>query len=844
MRLSAYGWRLAVGLALGLWLAGLAPTASAQQADWSGIWDSRWRAAGATIYLRQDGDIVTGTYPSLEGSLRGEVRGKLLIGTWTDPSGEGEFIFAMAPDRDTFTGRFGTGEWWTGRRIEAGGPAEAVLADASSPRAAFRSFVEAGNAARNENRDRLAPALSVLDFTGLPAAAAETPAARLALAGQLFDIVDQLTFRIWDVPAPEPGADTMTVELHQAGTDERFRVRFNYGVRPNGAAGWFLVVPSPAVMDETLERLLVMRGGELPHARAHHDLASPRDAMHTFLEQYRVWEATGDGTLLFRTLNLERLGATAREDEAALRAQYLKQVIDRVGYVLRQEIPNNPQQQAPYTHFIHPEGRIEIAPFEVATDGGDGRERIWQFTPETLAAARQLYVALEDMPVEPGVDFATNSVFLQLRNEIRAFDRRLLTPIGGVEIWQWLALALFLVLSIAVSRLVAWVLVALILRVRREPDALLSTRARFILPMQFILIAGFGLAGLRTLGLPETVDVPLRIVLGVILAVAGGWFLYNLVDKLGQVASEASGRFRYRDEMLRSLVVALAKVAVIIAAVLFLAEMLAIPWQGVVAGLSIGGLAIGLAARSTLENFIGGLTLLADKPVRVGDFCQFGGQLGTVESLGLRSVKVRSLDRTVVTIPNGEFINLYLENYSRRDSILLRTTLQLRYETTPDQLRWVLTQLRKLLLQHPEVLAEPSRARFIGFGAHSLDIEIFAYVDTNDYNTYLAAQEDLFLRFIDIVDRSGTGFAFPSTVNYLARDKGVDEELRAKVEASIARLRDDDRLPFPEFADDERWDMFNQLEYPSAGSPHSRRARERAAAESAPAGQSAPTASS
>jgi small-conductance mechanosensitive channel len=283
----------------------------------------------------------------------------------------------------------------------------------------------------------------------------------------------------------------------------------------------------------------------------------------------------------------------------------------------------------------------------------------------------------------------------------------------------------------------------------------------------------------------------------------------------------------YRDEMLQSLAVALAKVGVVVGSVLFLAEILSIPWQGVIAGLGIGGLAIALAARSTLENFIGGLTLLADKPIRVGDFCKFGDQLGTVEGLGLRSVKVRSLDRTIVTIPNGEFVNLYLENYSRRDSILLRTVLQLRYETTPDQLRWVLTQLRKLLLQHPEVMAEPSRARFVGFGAHSLDVELFAYVATSDYNTYLAIQEDLFLRFIDIVERSGTGFAFPSTVNYLARDRGVDPERRAAAEAAVVELRDEDRLPFPEFDEDERWGMFNQLDYPAPGSPHSRRARDR-----------------
>ncbi|NBB71569.1 MAG: mechanosensitive ion channel [Alphaproteobacteria bacterium] len=803
------------------WLV-FATTAVAQTADWDGVWDSRWRDGGATLYLQQDGDQVTGTYPTIDGTIRGEVRGRLLVGDWRDAAGSGSFVFSLAPDGESFSGRFGTGEWWTGVRTVVEPVRGELRADASTPRTAFRSFVVAGNAARDGRLDRMGPALAVLDFQELPAERAATPVDRLKLARELFQIIDQLTFRVWEVPVPAEGEGAVTATLHQAGTDESFRLRFRYGVRANGAAGWFIVMPEPGVMDRALERLLAHRGGELPHERAHHELGSPRATMRTFIEQYGVWEDTGDSELLFRTLNLGRIGPTARDDEAALRAQYLKQVIDRVGYVLWQEIPDNPDRDGVYTHFIHPEGRIEIGP--VTTEDG---ERIWQFTPATLAAARPLYIALEDMPLDVGVDFDTSSVFLQIRDQVRAFDRRLLSTIGGVEIWQGVALVGFLLASVAVSWLVAAGLFRVILRVRREPDATMGVRTRFVLPLQVLLIAGFGLFAVRVLGLPETVDVPLRIVFGVLLSLAGGWFAYNLVDRIGRAASTASEGFGYRDEMLQSIAIALAKVVVVIGAILLLAEVLSMPWQGVVAGLSIGGLAIGLAARSTLENFIGGLTLLADKPIRVGDFCQFGGQLGTIEGLGLRSVKVRSLDRTVVTIPNGEFVNLYLENYSRRDSILLRTTLQLRYETTPDQLRWVLTQLRKLFLQHPAVLAEPSRARFVGFGAHSLDIELFAYVDTHDYNTYLAIQEDLFLRMIDIVEHSGTGFAFPSTVNYLTRDKGVDPERREEAEASIANLREQDRLPFPDFDEDERWDMFNQLEYPAPGSPHSRRAHER-----------------
>ncbi|MCA1789357.1 MAG: mechanosensitive ion channel family protein, partial [Thioalkalivibrio sp.] len=222
--------------------------------------------------------------------------------------------------------------------------------------------------------------------------------------------------------------------------------------------------------------------------------------------------------------------------------------------------------------------------------------------------------------------------------------------------------------------------------------------------------------------------------------------------------------------------------------------------------------------RSTLENFIGGITLVADKPIEVGDFCRLGDNLGVIEAIGLRSVKVRSLDRTIVTIPNAEFVNLYIENFARRDRVLLRTTIRLRYETTPDQLRWVLAEVRKLLLQHPMVTPEPARARFAGFGDHSVDIEIFAYVSTNDFNEFLGVQEDIFLRLIDIIDESGTGFAFPSTVNYLARDSGVDAERTERAEAIMRELRKGNELPFPEFDLHTRSELRDTLDYPPAGS--------------------------
>ncbi len=114
----------------------------------------------------------------------------------------------------------------------------------------------------------------------------------------------------------------------------------------------------------------------------------------------------------------------------------------------------------------------------------------------------------------------------------------------------------------------------------------------------------------------------------------------------------------------------------------------------------MGGIAVALAAQKTLENVFGYLMIISDHPVAEGDFCRFGDQVGTVEEFGLRSTRVRTLDRTVVTVPNAEFSAMKLENFAKRDRIRFHTVLGLRYETTPDQLRHVLVEIRRLLLSH------------------------------------------------------------------------------------------------------------------------------------------------
>jgi MscS family membrane protein len=168
----------------------------------------------------------------------------------------------------------------------------------------------------------------------------------------------------------------------------------------------------------------------------------------------------------------------------------------------------------------------------------------------------------------------------------------------------------------------------------------------------------------------------------------------------------------------------------------------------------------------------------------VGDLCQFGDRRGTVEDVGLRSVKIRTLDRSIVTIPNGQFAKLHLENLAERDRILLRETLSLDYHTTREQLQGLLSDLEAMLRDHEQIDDEPLRVRFMGFGDYDLKIELFAYALTRAWPEFLEIREEVLLRVMAIVEKSGTRLALPAEIRYtggqqpqLFRSEGSGNEI-------------------------------------------------------------------
>jgi MscS family membrane protein len=767
------------------------------KADWAGEWDSRWRGGGARLYLEQSGDQVTGTYPLYNGRIVATARGRQLEGRWMEGERSGQFLFVQSDDGKDFTGRFETGEWWTGYRTMSLTEADRLL-DQSTPQATMRSFLNIMNSMNVDSVDMIGLAARALRI-------GEGSGEQINIVNQtelFYRVMDRLTFRIWSLPEGRDPAETrVTSELSQSGTGVRVIVNFE-----KHGDDWFIVPAAAAELERQLKALDAARPPAKPNALGP---ASPRDAFRDFIVGY-VSSHPPERAAALKALDLSGISALSQSSEVYILAGYLKRVLDRVGFIIWQEIPDDPNFPETFVHFEHGSGQVEVS----RTDAEGGT--IWRFSPDTVAKVRDLYSAVQDMPVDNFIrNIDEKEAYFQIRNAVEERAPFLLRPFGILETWQWLGLVGAVGAAWGVGRGVSKIRLRgprkerlsggwLNDFVRDKAAALLLAGATLILVQ-------------RVFGLPDIIG-SFTTTAGWVLATLTGTLVFfrliNMIADRYRSSTDLSGQAR----TLISLFAGLLRIAVAIGAILLLADIMDLPYQGVLAGLGIGGLAVALAAQSTLQNFIAGITLYVDRPISVGDFCRFGDKLGTVEYIGFRSTRIRTLDRTLIIIPNSEFSNMTLENYAHRDRIWLQTVLQLRYETTPDQLRYVIAELRKLLIAHPKVAPDPSRVRFIGFGEYSLNVEIYAYVLTSDYQEYLAILEDINLRIMTLIEQAGAQFAFPSAIEYQATDQTIDPALVKSAELAVAKWRSDGKLPFPDYDWRDKSDMSGTLEYPPDGS--------------------------
>jgi len=363
--------------------------------------------------------------------------------------------------------------------------------------------------------------------------------------------------------------------------------------------------------------------------------------------------------------------------------------------------------------------------------------KVWLVSADSVAMIPKAHQAVAETPFEK-----------KLPQQLVTFE------ILDTPVWRWIALLVMALALWMVAGFLSWAMVA---AVRPLVDA-----PGFRGPVR----VGLAVAGFRAaleIASPATLSRTfIERALGLIFFLAVAWAGAVVVDL---IAERWRSRLDPRVQSVSYSVLPLGrqvlKLSLFLVAILGVLSVWGYNTTAILAGLGVGGIAIALAAQKTIEDLFGGVSLIGDRPVLVGDVCRFGDRTGTVMHIGLRSTRIRTPDRTVISVPNGQFSSMALENISGRDKIWFHPTLNLRRDTTSDQLLRVLSSFREILTGHPRVETGKMPVRFIGVGPYSLDVEVIAYVTTSDYEEFVALQQELLLKMLQAVEHAGTALAVP-----------------------------------------------------------------------------------
>jgi MscS family membrane protein len=386
---------------------------------------------------------------------------------------------------------------------------------------------------------------------------------------------------------------------------------------------------------------------------------------------------------------------------------------------------------------------------------------VWIFSRDSIDLIPQLSLAASDSPVEKYLP-----------------PRLVRWTILDTSIWRWIGLVLLMILVVALSRRLTRLAMLMVRPISKRiaGGAACDVMDQSAGPLQLLLAVALLRGGLAWVAPAAIVRLYLDRLLILLIWAGAGWLLMQLTD-LGVKRARALLEARHSTFSRSGLPLAsrIAKAMILMFAITAVLSAWGYNTTTILAGLGIGGIAIALAAQKTIENLFGGVAVISDRPVAVGDLCKFGDRFGTVEDIGVRSTRIRTLDRTVLTVPNSEFSSVVLENYSRRDKLWFHPTLNLRRDATPDQVRTVLEAIAHILTSHPNVETGKLPVRFIGVGAYSLDIEVFAYITTADFDTFLKIQQELLLQIMDAVVAAGTALALPTQVLYAMDGRPAEE---------------------------------------------------------------------
>jgi MscS family membrane protein len=479
---------------------------------------------------------------------------------------------------------------------------------------------------------------------------------------------------------------------------------------------------------------------QAPATEAHDPLGrnTPQDSVFQFLEACHA----RDYAKATRYLDLRQMPPAARAQQGPELASQLEDLLDDTPFDitmlsrapegdLSDDLSDTRERLATF-HVDQQVVELELERVELKPGS-----RVWLVSADSVALIPTAHRLVAETPFEQ-----------KLPQQLVTFE------LFDTPVWRWIALLAIAPALWIAAGLLSKVVLAVLRPVLRAPALRGPLRVG-------VVGAVFPLA--MHLAPPATLPrLFLSRVLGLMVVLAAAWAAGVVVDL---IAERWSTRLDPRTQAVTYSVLPLGrqilKVALLLIALLSVLSAWGYNTSTILAGIGVGGLAVALAAQKTIENLFGGLSVIGDRPVLVGDVCRFGDRTGTVTHIGLRSTRIRTPDRTIISVPNSQFSSMALENISGRDKIWFHPTLNLRRDTTSEQLLRVLASCREILIDHPKVEAGPMPVRFIGVGPYSLDVEVVAYVTTSEYDEFLALQQELLLAFLQAVERAGTALAVP-----------------------------------------------------------------------------------
>jgi MscS family membrane protein len=408
--------------------------------------------------------------------------------------------------------------------------------------------------------------------------------------------------------------------------------------------------------------------------------------------------------------------------------------------------------------------------------------KLWYFSRKTLDLVPEAYDSL---------------TFPELENHLPQYlvtHRFLAAPL-----WQWLAILLFIPVAFIAARILTLILEQVMRFWRRSRHLpTIPINLTSLGPLTFVIALLIHYALFASVGTSLLYRIYYRRVIWICLAIAFYWLVTRVTQGMAaRISASLSHRGLNAEKSIVALIRRFVEISIFIIVGLAVLHGLGFNVSAALAGVGIGTLALGLGAQKTFENMFGGVSILFDKVILIGDLCKVNNQTGVVEDIGLRSTRLRTLDRTMLSIPNGTMATAAIENFRFRDKFLCQQVIRLRYDLSPDHIRFVLEEIRELLLANPKVEQTTARMRFLRFADYALEIELFCYILERDYNTYLATQEAVLLSIMDSLEKAGAVVALPTQTTFVTQDSWVDPE-KAKAAKEAVEKRRDPGVPRPQ----------------------------------------------